>query len=1111
MAAQPRLEAFLYAELAEGSDTLARLGEARADEARRTSSRILRETVAAAGGREVRPVPDGLLAAFATSSDAITSAVALRRACDRHNAHASDPLHLRVGIHVGETAAEGVGDGEAAPGPALQARALCRAATGGQILVSGVAHALAASRISTPFERAGLLKLPGVPEPVPSFEVRCERAPALRLPLPPEAADGAARRTDFVGRGSELQRLRAIWDAAASGERRVAFVSGEPGIGKTRLAAELAREAHSRGGAVLWGRCFEEALVPYQPFVQALRHVVAHEDPHELRLQLGRHAGPLTRFVPEIASALAYSPPEGPDDPESERYRLFLGVSSFVSELAATAPVLLVLDDLQWADRATLLLLEHLARDPTPAPVLVLATYRDTEVGPAHPLTQARADIARDRFVERIDLQGLVEEEVGALVGSLVGWAPPSELARRLQSGTAGNPFFLQEVAGNLEELRLVSAADRPPATKVTVDRLAVSSRVRELVARRIQRLSGAAHDALSTASVAGTEFDLDVLAAVLGVSSDDLIEAMDEAVSARLLVETDRLGRYGFAHTLIQQALYDAQTVNRRASLHYRVGQAIEELHAEDPSAYLAGIAHHYGAAGPRAADKVLRYCPPAGERALELVAYEDAVHYFSSALAAHATLRPGDEPARADLLVRLGTAQTRAGDAEAARASFREAAEVAKRNGEGDTLARAALGYGGGAGFGGVWITFGGVDDVLIELLEDALPTCPEDGPLRVRLLGRLAQALYWQPGRARSRDLSEEALASARRLGDPEAVAYALDSRHVALWGPNDLDERRRVAEEMLALGEELDDCDIRLEAYAWLITDVLEEGDLDAVDRYIEAHARAAEELRQPYHLWYTQVVRAMRAYMDGRYADTERLAAEALAYGRHAHAENAQQTYNAQLLFLMRELGRLDESVAMLEEYVAASPLSNWHVALALTYAELDRPEDALAQIEDFAAERFDGVPRDCLWTATLAILAQVVGKLDATEHAAPLLELLEPFAERTCVVAGAIFCFGPISRLLGTLARVAGDPERACRYLDDALARSRELASPPLVARTQLETAKALLARGRPGDDDEAARRVAEAAEIARTLGMATVGRDIVAVRERLGRGVAVA
>jgi tetratricopeptide (TPR) repeat protein len=1099
-----RLAAFLCAEFAEASETLARLGEARADEVKRTASRLLRERMAAAGGDDVRPLPDGFVAAFPTASKAVACAVALQRACERHNARTAEPLHLRVGIQVGEAAAGAGGDDAAKPGAAAQARELCRAAGGGQILVSGLVHALAARGGRFRFERTGLLPLEGDDEPTPTFEARYERAPALRLPLPPEPADDGGDAPAFVGRAAELRRLEAAWADAAAGARQVVFVSGEPGIGKTRLAGRLAREAHARGALVLWGRCFEEALVPYQPFVQALRHVVAHEDPDELRAQLGVHAATLAHLVPELETALTGEVARRPrDDPAHDRYRLFRSVSTFLAELSASAPVLLVLDDLQWGDSATLHLLRHLAADTAQGSLLLLGTYRDSEVTRSHPLAQAQADVERDRVVVRIALEGLVEEEVGDLVGSLVGRTPPPALTRSLRSESSGNPFFLQELVRDLEELRLLENGGGAYGSRVSAGGLGVPTRVRELVSRRLQRLSPPTHDALSLGSVIGSEFPLDVLAALLGTPEDELIELMDEAIEARLLVETDRLGHYGFSHALIHHALYEEHSANRRASLHYRVGAALEQLRADDVAASLPGIAYHYGAAGPRAADKVLRYCPEAGERALELVAYEDAVHYFRSALEAHATLRTADDAARADLLVRLGTAQTRAGDATGALESFREAAELARRVGDGATLARAALGYGGGAGFGGIWVTFGGVDEVLVGLLEDALVACPEPGPLRVRLLGRLAQALYWSAEPTRSLELSEEALASARRLGDPTAVAYALDSRHVALWGPDDLEERMRLANEMLALGQEVADRDIQLEAYSWLITDALEADSLEDVDRYLDAHARIAEGLRQPYHLWYTQVVRAMRAYMAGRYDETERLAAEALSFGRHAHAANAAQTLRAQMLFVARERGRLEDVVESLEEYVAASPLPNWHLGLALTYGDLGRRDDALAELEFFAnGDRFLRVPRDCLWFATLGTIAQVVGRLDAAEYAEPLLALLEPYDDRNCVIGGAILCFGPMSRMLGTLARVAGDTDRALAYLDDALARSLGLGSPPLVARTNVERAKTLLARRAEGDVDEAGRLLDEAAETARTIGMVALGREIDAVRE---------
>ncbi len=624
---------------------------------------------------------------------------------------------------------------------------------------------------------------------------------------------------------------------------------------------------------------------------------------------------------------------------------------------------------------------------------------------------------------------------------------------------------------------------------------------VREVLLRRLQRLGGQAQTAISTAAVIGSEFDVDVLARMLEQDTAALVPLLDEGVAARLIVELpDRVGRYGFPHALVHQTLYEEHSANSRALLHAAAGAALEGLYAEELDPHLADLARHYSLAAARWAANVVRYGTAAGERALSLLAYEDAVREFTLALDALDKAESGESEQRAHLLVLLGTAWARAGDLTHARESFAAAARTASTIGAGEALATAALGYGGGVGFGGVWVTFAAVDEPLVSMLEEALASPDVGGPLRVRLLGRLAQALYWAPDRARTLELSAEALSAARRLGDRAAIAYALDSRNVALWGPDSLDERVQVAEEMLRLGRELGDRDIQVEAYAWLITYALETGPIELVDRYIEAHARVADELRQPYHFWYTQVVRAMRAFMHGRYEETQRLAAEAWSHGESAHPENAFQVNQVLTLFLLREAGQLDLLVEGLEEYVAQSPLSAWRSALALVYAELGRPDDALAQVATFSEERFTAIPRDAVWFATVGMLTQALAKIDAPDYCRDLYELLLPFEERNAVIGGAVLCLGPVARLLGVLAAGAGEYDVALAHLDDAIEMSQALDSQPLTARAEFQTASVLLARRAPGDDERARSLLASAGRTAQEVGMPHLLDELAAV-----------
>ena len=1102
-----RLAAFAFGELVETSATLESLGEARSGRARHAYFDVVRIAIASAGGRELETVGDGVLAVFESPSDALSFASAVQRGCERESRRAAERLDVRVGIDVGETASD---DGSAAQEAlaAARARHLARAADSGSVLASGVVATLAAGADAR-FSPVGLLDLPGVHEPVPAFEVRWERPAVEQAPLPAEL-ERAVPQTPFVGREAEQERLGAIWRLALRGERQLAFVAGEPGIGKTRLVAEFVRDLHEDGAVVLWGRSSEEVLSPYQPFVQALRHHVRSAPLEELREQVGASVDLLARLLPDVRSRLPVPELSPVEEPESERYRLFEAVGHLLAVASGERPIVLALDDLQWADQGTLLLLKHVARDPVPAPLLLLGTYRQSEIGRDHPLALVKADVERDRIVELIELSGLAEEEITTLVGSLVGWNPPSEVARSLHGETGGNPFFLEEVVRHLEQLGLSADPERLAGVTATVREIGVPARVRELVGRRVQRLTRPGRETLAAAAVIGSEPSRDVLSEVLQLESDqELGAALDELVDARLLAESpDRIGRYRFSHALIQHALYEEQTLNRRATLHEQVGAALERLRPEDGELH-AALAYHYARAGDQLARKVVRHGRTAGEHALGLFAYEDAIRELTVALTALESSDGADRRERAELLALLGTARTRAGDYPAARVAFHEAAELSAATGTWPTLAHAALGFGGGSTFGGVWETLQGVDLELVRLLERALAAAPAGDSLeRVRLLARLAQALYWIPEAAdRALLLSDEAVATARRLRDSGALAYALDSRRVVLWSPDRLDEGRALAEEILAIGRELGDRDIQLEALVWLITDALERGSITVVDHLIAEYERIAAELRQHYHLWFTQVLRAMRAHLDGRFDDAVALSQQAYAYGGHALGQQALQVHLAQALFLWLDQGRAEELLEEIGNHPAAWPDRLLHAALALSLAGLDRREEALAEVERVAEQGLSSIPRDVLWTTTIVALSRAIAHLDDPTHAEELYELLLPYADRIGVTGGPVLCLGPVSRILGMLARAGGRPDTALEHFADALDRSRALGSPPLVARTQLETAKAFLLRDGPGDRERAQQLLPEARATASGLRMAKLLHDIDALQSSLGRG----
>ena len=509
-------------------------------------------------------------------------------------------------------------------------------------------------------------------------------------------------------------------------------MSGEPGVGKTRLAAEVARSAFDDGGVVLYGRCDEDLGVPYQPFVEALRPYVESFPVDELAAQVAPYGGDLARLVPSLAERLPGLPEPLHADAENERARQFEAVTLFLAHVAASAPVLLVLDDLHWAAKPTLLLLRHLARAEAHTSMLVIGTYRDTELGRAHPLADMLADLRRDTETERVPLHGLDSDEVVAFLAAASGHALDAHgeaLARRVHAETEGNPFFLSQVFNHLAATGAMVREDGRWVAGAGVDTIGIPEGVREVVGRRLATLSDAANDTLTLAAVVGREFDRDVLVAAGSYEAEAVLDALEEGEDARLIMGVDgHAGRYTFVHTLVRSTLYDEVATTRRLRLHRSVGEAIEATRGDSR---LGELAYHFSeAAALGVGDKAVDYGRRAACEALDRLAYEEAAVHYERALGGLDPDRRADDRDRAALLLELGRTVFASGERTRAWACLVESAALARRTGEWDLFARAALAYGGERG----WNEVGKVDDQLVELLQTSLDNLPaDDSPLR------------------------------------------------------------------------------------------------------------------------------------------------------------------------------------------------------------------------------------------------------------------------------------------------------------------------------------------------------------------------------------------
>ena len=920
------------------------------------------------------------------------------------------------------------------------------------------------------------------PIAVPDLEAPAEpeASAPVRIPLPPLVdADPA-----FVGRADELEALTASWRAAARDGCRMVLVGGEPGIGKTRLASRFAKEVDGEGATVLAGRADREAVLPYQPLVEALAAYVAVCPPGPLRAQVGDRGGELARVVPHLADRIPDLPSPVTGDPEGDRYRFFEAVTHFVGEMTRAAPVLAVLDDLHWADPGTLALLRHLARALRDRPLVLLGTYRASEVDPSHPLAHAIADLRREQPVELLSLDGLDDDQVADLIGLTLGRGTPAELSRRIHDATAGNPFFVKQVVGGLD------------SESATGDLPAVPQTVKDAIADRLAPLGETAHRVLTAAAVAGREFDLDVLEAVLGLSADQVLAAVEAAAAAGLVTEhPEVVGRYGFVHALVQEALYEASGRTRRLRTHRAIAKALEA--AREPA--LGTIARHYlAAAESGSANEAFDSAMKAGRAAVDLVAYEDAIGHFDSALEAFGMLEAASEEQRLEALLARARAERLAARSDEARATLREVAAAAIAADLPDQLAQAALELEAMS-----WQpSAASVDRELVQLLRQALDRIPaERKALRAGLLAALTVSqTYSGADAAQLVEQAQEAIDLARASNDPGTIAYALQAAHPAAMVLVDARARLRTSDEMIAAARAADDRERGVWAHVYRVVDLLELGDMEAVDAEIEAVTQMVESLRTPMYRWFPAMWRATRALIEGRTSDGERLATEAYAIGEPAWGGGAATQLSLQLFTLKLIQGRVDEIVDAMSAMAERNPdVSGYRCALAQAYALLDRTEEARKVYGPLAADDFAAVPRDWNWIVSTALLAEACRKLEDERGARTLYAALRPRAD-ACVVSGWAAGFAGVThRFLGLLADTAGEWDAAERHFEEALRRHEAMGARPLVVWTEVEYATMLLRRGSAADRRRAEvlsdAAIAEAAE----LGMGAVRRPVAA------------
>lgn len=822
----------------------------------------------------------------------------------------------------------------------------------------------------------------------------------------------------FVGRTSEMNEFERALQKTAEGRGTTVLVSGEAGVGKTRLAEEAGRKAAQLGLDVVWGHCsMEEGAPSFWPWIQVSRGLRLIRGEDELSSYPG--ASELARIQPdegETQDLVAMLPSE------RVRFQLMDRITTFFLTAARRQPLLIVIDDLQWGDAATLDLARFMAEQVRSSPAVLIFTFRVTDLRDGDPIAQLVAGLASD--IRRLKLDGLDEISTARVVADITGVTPAQNAATSIHRQTAGNPFFVREVSkllvsqGRLQELASGRDLPVPPA-------------VRDVLEKRFARLSQEASEVLGVASVLGTTLDLQLVEAV-GGGRAALDAVIEEARSARIIIPEGTPGRYRFVHALMKETLYTGLATTDKRAWHLRAAETLEAS-----GAYPAEIVHHLLAAFPDASvAKIVLFAEQAGNQSLSVFAYHEAADFYRQALALLPTAEVSFQRAR--LLLLLAEAEARIGDRLQAEAHYRAVLDLSRVLGETEPMARAALGLAGGpSGF--EVQTF---DESVIRALEDALTALPEERTaIRAWVAARLSVALTYSDQQERRRTLAREAAQLSSDLGDPAAHAYALSAYCDTIAGPDHVDERLVVADQMIERARAAGDPELELLARRFRLVALAELGRFEEFDRELDRFARVSDDLNQPASAWFVPLWRAMRAHMLGRYEQCERLLEDAERIGvTQAHSDNASLLVFSLRWPLFYELGRIDEmdtTVLDIAGKYGAVPAVD--VMVGLHHLWMGRRAEAEAALRRLTETGISVFPKDAIWLATLVLAILLSKGLDDPRLVPELADELAPYADMYVLDGIAASFFGSVDHWLATVAAMMSKKDEAAAHFEDSL------------------------------------------------------------------------
>ena len=900
----------------------------------------------------------------------------------------------------------------------------------------------------------------------------------------PAVATAAAQANEgMIGRDAELAQLVRALDDARRGSGRTALVSGGPGIGKTRLCAELRARVESEGGRVYEGRCLEnEGMPPFWPLQQIARGLARDLSSDELRELVGDVAGDLVRLIPELREAIEVLSHAPEREHSQDRFQMFDALSELFTRAAVRcAPLVMIVDDLHWADESTLLALSFLAPTIARTPLLLVIAHRDDPA--REPLRRCIGTLARQGDTVLVALTALEEAQTARLMEQRGASASDGALVRRVHELTAGNPFMVVQVARWL--------AQQPAAAVTGATTLALPPQARSLVEQQLAQLPPSCQELLRIGAVLGQTFHLGDLRRASSLDTEAVLELLEAALLARL-IRADGAGSYTFGHPTICSTIVEALPRSTRVALHKQIALSLAETSGEDDGGRATELAHHfYEAAAAGCQAQAIHYCRLAAERAYDATAFEEAVCHFQRALAVLELTDAPDERLRCTLL--LGMGRSLRGTPEpvsAIKAVFAEAARRARSIDDSALLCEAAMCHAGrGPRRVGALNEAGTVALADIELLETALRRLgPEPSANRALVEAWLAHALYHSDRCGERRALASHSVEVARSVGDDAVLAECLMLHQASVRGPSDLPDRLLALDEIIELAKRAQLRGLLLDAHDERAFARIEVGELDSAELDVQSVVRLVDELRRPHEKRPLVLHRMMRLDGEGRFDEalaTFHQAQAAAPWRRSGDRLDQGAAIRDSMVLLFRN--KSHEMIPLLEAFSEKFPLPvAWHCGLVSSYALAGRPADARRELDRLAVADFACIPDDHNWIVSHGLLANACRIIDDPRHAGVLYARLSKYPDYTMFLGLHGFCAGPVQRALGELCLVQGDFEPAEQHFVVALERANRSGMLIWSAWIRLLMAELGLRARRPGDDERAFEQVAHASNFAR-------------------------